>query len=598
MTSGKNAIVRLLLATKILNFQRSQIYNLPFIIYHIVASAVNYFCMKSVFRLLPHRSIPISVKVFLLAFALVAVSFLLQGNIGINLSDEGFLWYGTVRTALGEVPIRDFQSYDPGRYYWGAVWFKIFGNDGLISLRISTAIFQSLGLTFGLLSLKRVIQSWWLLTVAGLILLLWMYPNFYIFEPSMAMAAVYFAVLLIEKHSLIRHFIAGVFVGLSAFIGLNDALYTSVSFLLLIVFIWVKLDRNDLFRRAIAWSCGILAGYSSILVMLAIPDFFNSYVESIEFYFRTGETNLPLPVPFPWRIDYSKFNFIQDTSVFFKGIFFLILPIFNSSTIIYLLFLNCAKLRQKHLLIVATFVSLTYMHHAFSRADLEHLSAAIHPLLIGLISLASAFKFKSKKIKRKEIKLPSSSYQLEPGNERSIQPRWARFNKGLLFALLIATLFSVGTAHPFYLKATAAPGQYLKQNIINDSIWIDKDIANLIEKVKRINQQLVSQNEGFLIAPHWTTFYPILQRQSPLWDIYFLFPETKERQKQMIEELNKKNVNWVILGDVPLDGRDELRFKNTHPLIWQHLMQNFEVVEQTLPYNHQLLHRKTKAVAQ
>lgn len=126
----------------------------------------------------------------------------------------------------------------------GAVWFKIFGNDELISLRISTAIFQSLGLTFGLLSLKRVIQSWWLLTVAGLILLLWMYPNFYIFEPSMAMAAVYFAILLIEKPSLIRHFITGVFVGLSAFIGLNDALYTFLSFLLLIVFIWVKLNIN------------------------------------------------------------------------------------------------------------------------------------------------------------------------------------------------------------------------------------------------------------------------------------------------------------------------------------------------------------------
>ena len=546
--------------------------------------------MKSVSRLLPHSSIPISIKVFLLAFALVAVSFLLQGNIGINLSDEGFLWYGTVRTALGEVPIRDFQSYDPGRYYWGAVWFKIFGNDGLISLRISTAIFQSLGLTFGLLSLKRVIQSWWLLAVAGLILLLWMYPNFYIFEPSMAMAAVYFAVLLIEKPSLIRHFIAGVFVGLSAFIGLNDALYTSVSFLLLIVFIWVKLDRNDIFRRAIAWSCGILVGYSSILVMLAIPAFFNSYVESIEFYFRTGETNLPLPVPFPWRVDYYKLNLIQVTSAFIKGILFLIFPIFNWSLIIYLLFVNSAKLRQKHLLIAATFVSLTYMHHAFSRADLEHLSSAIHPLLIGLISLASAFKFKFKQIGIRKIKPPSSSYQA--------QPRWTRFNKGLLFALLIATLFSVGTAHPFYLKAIAAPGQYVKQNIINDSIWMDKDIANLIKKVAQINIKLVAENEGFLIAPHWTTFYQILQRKSPLWDIYFLFPETKERQKQMIEELDKKKVNWVILGDVPLDNRDELRFKNTHPLIWQHLMQNFEVVEQTLPYNHQLLHRKTKAVAQ
>lgn len=566
--------------------------------------------MKRILSLLPYRLIPISIKVFLLSLALVTAAFLLQGNIGINLSDEGFLWYGTIHTNLGEVPVRDFQSYDPGRYYWGAAWFKILGNDDLISLRISTAIFQSLGLTFGLLSLRRVTKSWWILAIAGFLLMLWMYPNFYIFEPSMAMAAVYFALLLIEKPSLVRHFIAGVFVGLSAFMGLNHGLYTFVSFLVLLVFVWVKLDRNDFVRRFIAWSFGIIVGYSTILFMLGvIPGFSESYLESIAVYFRLGETNLPLPVPWFWSASYQGLSWIQAANVFFKGVFFFILPLFNAFIIIYLLLAKRYQLKQKYVLIAATFVSITYMHHAFSRADLEHLSASIHPLLIGLISLPSAFKFKSSKrftrlnshIVPGEVEPPRSRSQAQLGNELILdQPRLAtnnRFSKGLLFALLAATLFSVGTASPYYLKATA-PGQYVEKSIIGDQIWMDKGIANLIEKVSQINEQLVQPNEGLLIAPHWTTLYPILQRKSPLWDIYFLFPETEDRQKEMIQQLRDRNVNWVILGDVPLDGREDLRFKNTHPLVWHHLRQDFEVMEQKIPYNHQLMHRKSTALSQ
>jgi len=54
------------------------------------------------------------IRTALLAFSLVAALFLLQGKILINLADEGFLWYGTLRTACGELPLRDFQSYYPG----------------------------------------------------------------------------------------------------------------------------------------------------------------------------------------------------------------------------------------------------------------------------------------------------------------------------------------------------------------------------------------------------------------------------------------------------------------------------------------------------
>lgn len=153
-----------------------------------------------------HKKAPDALKVTLLSVALVILSLYLQRNIGIDLADEGFLWYGAVQTASGEVPVRDFRSYDPGRYYWAAFWLKLFGNS-LISLRISVGIFQAIGLSLGLLVLRRVIRSWWVLAIAGFVLIAWMIPRHKLFDSSIAMAAVYFAVCLIQKPSLMQHFV-------------------------------------------------------------------------------------------------------------------------------------------------------------------------------------------------------------------------------------------------------------------------------------------------------------------------------------------------------------------------------------------------------
>jgi hypothetical protein len=511
-----------------------------------------------------NKSIPDTIKVIFLSSALVIISFLLQYNIGLNLADEGYLWYGAIETASGQIPIRDFESYDPGRYYWAASWMLLFGKD-IISLRLSLAIFQTIGLTFGLLALRRVIRSWRVLFIAGLILLMWMIPRHKTFEASLAMTSVYFAVCLIENPSLRQHFISGIFVGISAFFGRNHGMYNLLAFSSLILFIRFRLQKTGLIKHTAVWAGGILLSYSPMLIMmLMVPGFFDSFLASFVLLLKRGSTTMPLPIPWPWRFNYSRMTILQALFSLSTGSFFLILPLFYAFIIIYLLISPVERLREKTLLIASASVGVFYMYYAFARADLGHLAHGIPPLLIGMLALPFALNVNSRKM------LCSTG----------------------LIIILFMTIFSAGTQNWCYLKATA-PGIFIKSNIAGDVLWIPLWDAQYIEAVEHINSRLISPEEGLLFIPWRPTMYPILRRKSPLRELCFLDPQTETGQKQMIEQLEQKKVNWIVLDNYALDGREEMRFSNTHKLLWKYFQEHYDLIKvRGLHTGEILLHRR------
>jgi hypothetical protein len=498
--------------------------------------------------------------VLLLAIVLAGASFAVQGRQGIGLTDEGFLWYGAQQTAHGKVPLRDFQSYDPGRYYWSAAGMRLLG-DGLVSLRFSETLFQILGLWVGLLAASRVAQNWALLAAVGVMLTLWMVPSHKLFDSALLLCAIWIAVRLIEEPSPVRIFTAGFFVGMCIFFGRNHAVYNFLAQASLLLLLHFKLRTPLAISHLGMWVAGIITGLvPTIAMFVGAPGFFASYIESVQSIFRHG-ANLSLPVPWPWRV---SLNSTIGATQFLLGIFLFALPLGYFAAIIGSLLMRSHLIQKYPLLIACAFVGVFYLHHAFSRADVSHLAQVIHPFLLGALALLGF--------------LGARQFYY-----------WAVI--GLLIA---AGLFTIGRWMPLYERITSSTPWVACD--AGGKIFVPISTNRLLTCLREFAAENIATTEGVLIAPFAPTLYPILNREPPLSDLVYLFPATARRQEAMIQELTAKNVNWAIISDAPWDKREDRRFSATHKLIWQYLMENFEPVESAcLAEPMKIFHRKNPA---
>jgi hypothetical protein len=496
---------------------------------------------------------------------LVALSWSLFGDINLNFADEGFLWYGAERTAAGDVPLRDFQSYEPGRYYWIAIWSTVLG-DGILSTRLSLSIFQALGLTCGLLVACRVVgHRAWLLPV-GMLLLSWMYPHYKAFEPSLAMIAVYVGLRLVESGSLASFFMAGGFVGLVSFFGRNHALYAGLGILALTLWIQRRRGETPLSRRLACLTAGSFLGSLPLVgMMIFVPDFAASLWASVVFFVEHG-ANLPAPIPWPWQVDYAGMVWRLRATHFFMGSLFILVPLVYVVGLTRAFRISVEPTRDHLVLLAASTIGVFYLHHAAIRSDATHLVQAIHPAVLAALAIPGALGWSRRGARALAI--------------------WG--------AVVLITISITPTANP----AFALPWQEKARRLVpvvvgGDALRLSPASARWVGKVEDGVGRHVPEKAALFIAPYTPGLYPLLRKESPVWGLYLLWEVGEERQDEMILRLEREDVDWALISSGAMDGRDELRFWNTHARVWAYFERDFEIVrEPTLPDGLLLLRRK------
>jgi hypothetical protein len=491
----------------------------------------------------------IALQSLAMAIVVVAACFLWEGHVGFSLWDEGYLWYGVQRAMQGEVPLRDFQSYDPGRYYWSGALMRLAGTHGIIAVRLTIVAMQAAALAAALASLAALLRGRGRLVyliVSALVLVVWMAPRHKVFDISISIGLVAVLAAWISQATPRRALLSGVYVGLVAWFGRNHGVYGLVASMGVLAYLAVRCEgAKAWWTSAASLVGGIAIGYVPMLLMMALVSGFTpALIDSIRFIFEVGSTNLPLPIPWPWKARFGLVPLHYAINDLVVGLFFVGLVVFAAWGTL-AAFHGRLRGRPAHPLVVAASIAaIPYTHYAFSRADVGHLAQGVFPMLIGLLALFSVW--------RSGVRI------------------------GLAVLLLVASAFAATPLHPGW---TCRTGGCVVMDIDGDVLKVEPQAAQDVQLLRRLDKDFASNGKAFYVTPLLPGSYALLHRRSPTWEIYTAWPRSDAFQRAEIERLEEAHPGFVVVYDLALDGRDELRFARTHPLIEAYIESHYDRVD-------------------
>ncbi|WP_038178854.1 hypothetical protein [Vibrio rhizosphaerae] len=495
------------------------------------------------------------IKIFIISFLFVMLLFYFQHNKEFSLWDEGYLWYGAKQTYLGQVPLRDFMAYDPGRYYWSAFFMYLLDNTGLITLRLSIAVFQFFGMFCFLLLISKSRPNkntgFLFLIVSAVIASFWMHPRHKIFDVVLSIFLVANLVYLLTSPHIKKIFISGIFLGLIAFFGRNHGFYGLIASILSII--WVAIiykDEFNIIKSLFIFGLGVIVGYSPMIFMiLFVSDFYNAFWDSILFLIQLGRTNIPLPIPWIWTLNLGNLSVSDSIREVFVSLFLTGMILYGIGGIVYIVLAIIKNKPVKPFLVATVLLTILYCHFYLSRADIPHLAQSIFPFLLGILCYI---------------------------NRLSERFRWI-----LVVVVCVVSIWIMYKYKPYWQCKDVCSSV----NIQGDNIYVNKYVASDISLLKKLKKNYSSERGTSLIVPFWPGAYALLDQVSPIWEIYSLFPRDAVFENREIEKIKAKDVGFVFIYDYPLDGQDKFRFKNTHPLLYDYIVNNFEEIDHSA-YEH------------
>lgn len=503
-------------------------------------------------------------EAFLIAALVSLAVFFLQWRYGFNWSDEGWLWYISQRTALGQIPIRDFFSYDPGRYYWSAFFLKILRGDGLFQQLIANAAFGILGLTTIYFVMSRIrVQRAWRVAILLMLAIMLGFPRHKIYEQALSLISIAgIAFVMVKPSALRRWLIYGVATGLAAFVGRNSGLYFAGAAVLLLLLLEFAREQFAVAPAFCALALGITIGYLPMIFMLClVHGFAYSLYQSVLF---SPHWQLKLPIPFPWHVHVRGLRFADALQVRAVSILCIAVP----AAYLFTVWCWTKSTREKksdnstlRLACAASLAGLPFLHHAFSRADFFHIAQGIAPFAVVTGALSSRLW----QIGRRQLSVVSFC---------------------AVFALILTAWLPY---EPLIQYLRAKPGSMKRVAIGDRNFYVSATQAEVMNVVADAFRQCGPNDEGFLAAPYYPGLYALLHTKAPFWDLYYLWPRDDAFQLDQINILKQDTISLVLLNrQAAIDGLDALRIDRTYPKLVQYIVLNYQLANVKLPDGFEL----------
>lgn len=494
-----------------------------------------------------------------LAAVASALPLLINLRDGFPHADEGYLWYGTLRTLAGEVPVRDFRAYEPGRYRWCAAFLRR-RRGGIVALRVAVAAFFGAGLGCGLVALRVGGLGWPAVACAAVLVSAWAYPGFKLFEPALLLIATLGGTELLNAPTLFTAATAGVIAGLSSIIGVNYCLYNGVALLGLTLLETTRASSLATDTGLAAFAGGVVVGLVPLgLVIGRIRGFGPRLVQRrIVAVLSRGSTNLPLPVPWPWRPYAPSGGAAGPGGQFALGTLFLLVPAAAAAAVVWSTLAPWPDVVAHSSLVAAAFVTAGAIHHAFSRADLVHLAQCMPAAILGAVSLGTTASGLA------AVTLP-------------------------LGAITVASVVAV---HP-RMQRRRHPESFTLGRVRGAPMWMhvdDQQVVTVIADV--LAERSPDASQPVVAIPTLASLLPIVDRRSGVYDTFCVYPASTDDQLAMLGSLTDRSIRVAIVYDGGLDGRADLRFSATHPLVWAELKRSFGRLERArLPTDYHVFVR-------
>ena len=499
-----------------------------------------------------------------LLYVALAAYFWSFSRYGLNIWDEGGYANGTLRTLNGERALVDSNpnGYLPGRYWYGVLFFKLFGVE-IQSLRIGVLLITP-AMVLMVYSIGRKIMpaGFALLAALGMLSAPSMYYNrFFTF---FVVLNLYLITNFLEKRSLASLAWLAVGIFLSAYFKFEVTLF---SILISLTVLALMLSQKNwgfhfLPEKGTSKSYYLAGAVSFVVIGFAIylgrdgyyTQVFKMVVDAHEVWGN------PFPEIFPFLA------LLKDVGVhqmFERALFYL--PIFTYGTVAVLLFYQLVlKKRTFHIEYLIVIAILLFGVCAFGlviwRAGFDNLLRTLPPFYLLFCYLL---------------------YRIRMLSFRDAAGQYGFFTR-LFLNLLTVFLpflfyFEMNTQHGFYAGSIGA------MKLETARLSMDKvDVHTNPQEAKWIGQVVEKINlysnkgDAILALPLNPLFYFLSNRVNPTpyeWVLPGMLEEAKE--KQLVEILKSRPPKVVVYVDIAIDGKDERRLSRYAPHLYQFLVENY-----------------------